>query len=185
MNRRGSQNKTISVLAPIVYGHQDALRSYLGELPTDERSPFGALGQAHFARFLLLDAFEAVPPQSHHVGPLMDQYLLFTSYFSGRPAGFREALRLRAGNVADDIWRHCIGYPGQWDRAGFHAYLKRNEVAPQLFFSAYSASVDEVRTALSLRAQHSHFAAIASQTSDSATLQREFLHTFGSEPLSP
>lgn len=174
----------MSVLAPVIYGRTDELRDHLSTLPADRGSPFEALPQTHFARFLILDAFEAVPANSHRVGPLMDHFLLFTTYFSGRPAGHREALRLRAGRVADDIWGHCIGYPGQWDRRRFHGYLTHNEVPAQLFFSAYSASVGEVRTALGLREQHGRFATQRSLRWDNETLRREFLHAFESGPSS-
>jgi hypothetical protein len=168
----------MSVLAPITYGHADDLRDYLSALPSDAGSPFQAVPQTHFARFLVLDAFDAVPAHSHRVGPLMEEFLLFSTYFSGRPSGYLEALRLRMGSVADDIWGHCIGYPGQWDRRGFHAYLRHNQVPAQLFYSAYSATADEIRSALAVREEHGRFAAARPLKRDNATLQREFLQAF-------
>jgi hypothetical protein len=171
-------NRSFSALTPIIFAHQKELISLLTSLPSGPAGPFGQLADTHFARFVVVDAFDVVPPDSPRIGPLVERYLVYTSHFHGRVNGHLEALRLRAGPVVDEIWGHCIGYPGRWDRRRFTRYLRHNQVHSGLSFSGYSASPTEIKAALALREQHVGFA-LASQSMPAGERRQAFLATFG------
>lgn len=172
MSARG--NRSFSAMTPIIYDRQHSLTSLLSSLPS---GPFEALPDTHFARFVVVDAFDVVASDSPRIGPLVERYLVYTSHFHGRVLGHLELLRLRAGPVVDEIWGHCIGYPGRWDRRRFTRYLRHNQIHSGLSFSAFSGSPAEIGAALHLRARHATFA-LASQSLTPDNRRRAFLEMF-------
>ncbi len=110
--------------------------------------------------------------------PLRMRYLLLTADANSPVEDFLEELRTSSGPAVDAVWDHCVRYPGHGDPKRFHRYMGRNLVEPEQTFSAYDATVPEVRAALALRRQHLAFA-IDTQGRRDTDLRAEFLTHFG------
>jgi hypothetical protein len=106
------------------------------------------------------------------------RYLLFTSTFNGTVPAYLEELRTGLGAEADDVWGHCVNYPGHHRAAPFRRYLLHNSLPVHLWFAAYQATVPEVRTALDLRERHIAFARRV-QGKDDKALLAAYVEEFG------
>jgi hypothetical protein len=151
-------------MTPIVDGMETELRSYI-EGFTQETSPFAALPQTHFARWVIVRDWvnDRSQPHQDHFGCA---YLLFTANLHGDIEVYLDALCGRP--EAETIWSRCAGAPKpcSGDDTGF-------------FVAAYpDASVEQVRESLALREQLIAFAA-HSQGMDAEALQRDFNAEFG------
>jgi hypothetical protein len=179
VTRRRAGATPLTVLTPILAGAEAALAVHLRTLPEGEDSPFGGLPGVHFARLVVIDRLRddylgaPLPPSSLAAG-----YLLFTSTFDGTVAEHLAELRTRLGRKADDIWDHCVNYPGHERPQQFVEYFLCNRIRENRWHRAYTATVPEIRTALGLRRRHIEFARRAQALSDE-DLQREFRTEFG------
>lgn len=179
MTSRRAGATPLTVLTPIRAGAEAALAVHLRTLPEGERSPFHQLPGVHFAHLVVIERLRddylgaPLPPSS-----LAACYLLFTSTFDGTVAEHLAELRTRLGREADDIWGHCINYPGHERPQQFLEYFLRNRIRENRWHRAYDATVPEIRAALELRRRHIEFALRARRLGEQE-LQEAFLAEFG------
>lgn len=167
----------LTVMTPIRDGHETALARYLNTLEDGAASPLADVEGTHFARWVLVGdvTYEGARQRPDH---LRTGRLLFTSNFDGPMEPYLERLRTGLGEVADEIWAHCQGYPGREDAAAFAAYLRGHQLENSLFFAAYGdLTVADVRRALATRRRMIEFALRAQQLGTSE-LQAAFRESF-------
>lgn len=86
-------------------------------------------------------------------------YLFFLSTFNGPWGPYIDAFADVLANALDAVWFWSVGYPGARPVTPLKAYIVRNQVESDHFYSAYpGASVRDVRAALQLRRELLHFA---------------------------
>lgn len=174
MSNQAGQAYAFMAMTPVSEDREHDLREALQGF-TQQTSPFAALPQTHFARWVIIRDWvnsRAQPRQDHLGCP----YLIFTSNLHGSLDVYLDALCARAEAAA--IWSHCAGAPQPASGAALKAYLLHNQIDTGFFVAAYpDASVEEVRTSLTLREQLIAFA-VSSQGMDAETLQHAFRETF-------
>ena len=148
----------LTILCPIIPGHEVPLRDHLARLGRGARSPLAALRGTHFARWIVFD-------RPDHAGGLPEPgvqrsaHLLFDSCLDGDRDAYLEAMRTGMSADLDAVWQHCVGYPGSSDARAFAAYFGRHHVDASLFLAAYpAATVQDVRASLELRQRLIDFA---------------------------
>ena len=171
------QAYALTVLSPIIPGHEDRLREYLAQLNRGERSPLASLGATHFARLIVFE-----PPvhagASDGPGSQRVSHLLFDSCLDGDRDEYLEAMRTGISADVDAIWAHCVAYPGSSDARAFAAYFHRHQMDASLFLAAYPvATVPEVRASLELRQRLIDFA-VATQGLDAPALLAAYRMAF-------
>ena len=99
----------LTSLLPVLPGHEDELEAHLQSLDP-LASPFGALGQLHFTRLLVIrDLVYQGPPQ---VPEHLDQaYLVWTTSHDGELEPLLRAVA--ALPEAGAIFGHCAGYASE------------------------------------------------------------------------
>jgi len=174
------QAYSLTVLTPIIDGHETELAQYLDALQSGDESPLAGVRGTHFARWVLVGD---VIYEGGHQGErehLKRARLLFTSNFDGALEPYLEALRTGLGTSADEIWRHCIGYPGVEDAGAFADYLGHHQIDSSLFFAAYGdRTVEDVKSSLARRTRFVGFA-LRAQGLAAPELKAAFLQEFGS-----
>jgi hypothetical protein len=168
---------SLTVIAPILPGHEDELRTHIESLPIGPDSPLARLDTLHFSRLQIFSelVYQGPPQRPDH---LNGSHLVFTSTFDGELDPYLDAICERLGPEADAWWRHCAGYPGTADRPAFKRYIRRHQVDSALFASAHpEASVADVLGSMALRRRVLDFAS-AAQGLDAGELQRRFRETF-------
>jgi hypothetical protein len=168
---------TTTILTPILPGREADLQASLLRIPSGEAGPFMRLGNTHFARFVIIDGLEyEAAPQKRDT--LKSHYLLFNALFDGPRDAFIEAMLEQLPDLADEIWGHCVAYPGSDRPQSAGDYFRHNELEATFFFAAYShATLPQVRRALALREQVTRFA-IAAQGRELGELRRRFREEF-------
>jgi hypothetical protein len=170
----------LTVLTPVIDGHETQLAHYLNGLGTGDQSPLAGVHGTHFARWVVIDDVIYEGPDQGERDHLEHPRLLFTSNFDGELAPYLEALRSGLGNAADAIWGHCIGYPGRDDAHAFAEYLRHHQIDSSLFFAAYGdRTVEDVKRSLALRSRFIDFA-LRAQGLPAAELKDAFLREFPS-----
>lgn len=190
---RSGRSYAITVLTPVCSGAEAALADHIHGLGVGEHSPFAALPYVHFGRFVVIDQLKADWPGAPPLLRLESAYLLFTSsltapheatvspasgerYADRLPESFFSELCTRIPSVADDVWGHCLGYPGAKDAPAFVRYLTAGQVETSLFHVGYSdVTVDEVRQRLAARDKLVSFARDQQSQRDDALLQQAYL----------
>ena len=178
----GDHDKTgvvsaLTVFAPIVPGHEEAVREVIEGLPRGEASPLARLSQLHCSR---LQIFDRLVHQGGGQKPdsLLSSWLVFTSSYDGELDAYLDAICDEIPTEADSWWSHCVGYPGTSDRAGFRRYVRSHHRRTDLFAAAYPpATVGDVREALALRGRLLDFV-VDTQGLDAAALQQRFVAEF-------
>ena len=168
------QARALTVFTPIEPGHVVALRGYLDAMPTGADSPLARVRSTHFARWVIMPQliYEG-RPQRRDLFRL--PYLVFTSNFDGELEPYLDAITTEMPSEAHEIWRHCVGYPGEATGAAFKDYLRRHSVPNTFFLSAYpEATVDRVRGALEQKKRFLDFATRA-QAMEPEELRATFL----------
>jgi hypothetical protein len=178
----GRGNKTgvaysLTVIAPIVAGHEETVRERIESMPVGEDSPLARLDTLHFSRVQIFSelVYQGAPQKPDR---LRASHLVFTSTFDGELDPYLDAICSRLGPEADAWWQHCVGYPGTSDRAAFKRFIHAHRHDSNLFAAAYpSGTVARVHAALELRERIVDFAA-AAQGFGAAELQQRFRETF-------
>jgi hypothetical protein len=172
------QAYALTVLTPILAGHESALARYLDGLGSGLASPVSRVPGTHFARWVVMDdvVYEGPGQKRDH---LKLARLLFTSNFDGPLDPYLEGLRAGLAGAADEIWSHCAGYPGSQDDGAFASYMRAHQVESALFFSAYGEStVAEVKRSLAVRSAVIEFA-LRAQGLGGGELQAAFRESLG------
>src|SRR6516225_8651906 len=114
----------LTILSPIVQDtktqvcHSVALRRYLTSLPRNESGPFAKIAGTHMCRLVVMDDvfYPGHPTQVDH---LKSSYLLFEANLDGDLDSYLARMASDAPKEVDEIWRHCVGYPGVKDVPAF------------------------------------------------------------------
>lgn len=167
----------VAVLAPVLPGQELALAGHLEDLDAST-NPFVSLTSTHRARLVIIGQVRTTAGMKRVRRPLQMRYLLLTAVANSPVEDFLEELRTSSGPAVDAVWDHCVRYPGHHNAKLFHRYMRRNLVEAEQTFSAYDATVPQVRQALTLRKQHLAFA-IATQGKRDTDLRAQFLTHFG------
>lgn len=171
------QAYALTVMTPILEGRESALAHYLNTLEPGSASPLASVPGTHFARWVVMGdvVYEGDGQRPDH---LRAGRLLFTSNFDGLPEAYLEKLRTGLGEVADQVWTHCAGYPGCADADAFAAYMRSHQVESSLFFAAYGeCTVQHVQRSLATRHRVIEFA-MRAQGLAPIELQTAFQETF-------
>lgn len=141
----------LTVMTPIARGGEVGLREHLESLPIGPESPLAKLERTHMARWLIMpQLFDQGPPQKPDW--LKSQWLVFTSDFDGELDSYLDDICEHMGPEADEIWGHCVGYPGATDRAAFKRYMRHNQIDTTVPFGACpELTVAQVRDVVTLR----------------------------------
>ena len=172
------QAYALTVLTPILDGHVQELTEHLDALPEGAGSPLARVPGTHLARWVVIDQVKYQGHAQRHRDALRASRLLFTSNFDGPLEPYLEALRTGLAEDADAVWRHCRGYPGHRDRAGFARWLRAHELEAALFFAAYGTqTLEQVHANLDKRARLIEFA-LEAQGLEPEALKARFQERF-------
>jgi hypothetical protein len=169
----------LTILSPILsdpkikISHDTALRMYLQNLDRHERSPFTKVSGTHICRLVVMDdvVFVGSPAREEH---LHSKYLVFNSNLYGGLDQYLEEMARKIPGVVDDIWSHCVGYPGVTDPRAFAAYMKKCQIETTFFFAAVNdKTVEQTLKALWTKVEFTAFIE-QNQGRSPAELQREF-----------
>jgi hypothetical protein len=145
------QAYALSVMTPILDGHEGPLTELLEAWADGDASPLARVPGTHIARFVVV-------PHVIHQGAgqrKRDQLtprLLFSSNHDGDIGAYLEGLRTGLGEDADAVWGHCRGYPGHADGPRFAAWMQAHQLEAALFFAAYGGmTVEQVHSNLERR----------------------------------
>ena len=113
-----------------------ALRPYLRSMDGHPYgSPLSSVDIIHMARFMIIDnlAYQGVPAKRDE---LKSHYLLFLCDFDGGSLDVLvRKLVSKMGETVDDIWQHCVGYPGRSYRDRLTAYFEDCQLATTFFLA--------------------------------------------------
>jgi hypothetical protein len=130
----------LTILSPIInddsldVSHSVAIRCYLAGMARDEKSAFATVSSTHLARLVVLDdvVFVGHPAIEEH---LKSSYLVFETNFDGELETYLTRMAREIPRVVDEIWGHCVGYPGAGDVGKFVAYMKRCQITTTFYFA--------------------------------------------------
>jgi hypothetical protein len=150
-----------------------AIRMYLATISVDGTGPFGKVTSTHMARLVVLDdvVYFGMPSCEEH---LKSKYLIFETNFDGGLDEYLTELATKAAEEVQQIWQHCIGFPGVSNTAAFIAYMKRCQLETTFYFAdVNNKTVQETLRALQTQSAVSAFVA-KNQGKPPAELQKEF-----------
>jgi hypothetical protein len=172
------QAYALTVLTPILEGHEQPLTEHLDGLGDGDASPLARVPGTHIARWVVIDDVKYQGAGQRSRDKLSAPRLLFSSNFDGDLDAHLEGLRTGMAEEADAIWSHCRGYPGHGDAAAFRTYMHAHQVEAALFFAAYGdQTVDDVHRNVAVRRRLIDFA-LEAQRLDAAALKARFEEAF-------
>jgi hypothetical protein len=172
------QAYSLTVITPIMDGHETQLAQYLNGLQGGDQSPLAGVRGTHFARWVVIDDVIYEGPDEGDHEHLKHARLLFTSNFDGELDPYLESLRTGMSDSADAIWGKCIGYPGSAEAHAFADYMRHHQIDSSLFFAAYGdRTVEEVKRSLALRSRFVEFV-LRTQGVPATELKAAFLQEF-------
>jgi hypothetical protein len=169
----------LTILSPIIddpkikISHDTALRVYLQNMHRHARSPFAQVSGTHICRLVVMDdvVFVGSPAKEEH---LKSKYLIFNSNLYGGLEAYLEEMARKIPDVVEDIWSHCVGYPGVGDPKAFAAYLKKCQIETTFYFADVNGkTVEQTLQALQTKVEFTAFIE-ENQGKSPADLQREF-----------
>jgi hypothetical protein len=128
----------LTCLFPINEGDNNTLklRKYLRDMDSDVYgSPLSKVPLVHMARFAIVDdlAYQGFPAKRDY---LMSNYMLFMCDFDGSNVdALVMAMMTEIGKTLDDIWHHCVAYPGRASRDSLTAYFEHCQLETNLFLA--------------------------------------------------
>jgi hypothetical protein len=179
MSNRSGQVYGLTILSPIIESdrldicHSMELRWYLGHLPRDHKSPFAQISSTYLARLVVMDdvVFVGAPACEEH---LKSRYLIFEANFDGDLDAYLTRLATETPEFVDNVWKHCVGYPGLSNIPAFIAYMKKCQITTTFFFAdVNNHTVQQTLQALRTQSALAHFIQ-KNQGKPPAELQREF-----------
>jgi hypothetical protein len=138
-------------------------------------SPLSDVNIIHMARFAIINtlAFEGIPAKRDL---LQSNYLLFMCDFDGTT--LESLVTAMVSNIPDtmnEIWGHCIAYPGLTSRDQLTAYFERCQLETNLFLADRpDDEVDAILRGLLYKREFAKFVA-ACQNSGHAVTQIDFI----------
>jgi len=190
MGNQSGQVYGLTILSPIIENDRidicDAmeLRWYLGHLARDHKSPFAQISSTYLARLVVMDdvVFVGAPAQEEH---LKSRYLVFEANFDGDLDTYLTRMARETPEFVDNVWKHCVGYPGVSDVSAFIAYMKKCQITTTFFFAdVNNRTVQHTLKALQTQSALAHFIQ-KHQGRPAAEVQREFaalLHSLKTAP---
>lgn len=154
MPDKSGQSYAFAAVTPIISGstqgviHTAELRSILARLNELENSPFERVPGTHFARWNVIDDMPQLgyPTEVDH---LQSKYLMLETDFDGDRDVWIDSFATAMPDIINALYRHCVGYPGVADLAGFRGYLLKCQLHTTLDFAPYGpSSLDTVLRAL-------------------------------------
>lgn len=168
----------LTILSPIIddpkiaISHDSALRMYLQQMHRHAQSPFARVSGTHMCRLVVMDdvVFVGSPATAEH---LKSKYLIFNSNLYGALDAYLEEMARQMPDVVQDIWSHCIGYPGTNPQA-FAAYMKKCRIETTFYFAdVNNKTVEQTLSALQAKVEFAEFVE-RNQGKSPAELQRQF-----------
>jgi hypothetical protein len=175
-NRSGRQY-ALTVMSPILDGHEEALRRVVRDFPTGPESPFARVPELHFARVVIIPEL-VWEGGGEPTEQLSNHYLLLSTCSTSKLDDHLEALRASMPSELDAIWSHCVRYPGAGSEVAFHGWVRTGQIETSLFHAGYpDASVQDVRDSVALRDDLVSFA-LDSQDLPPDEAQRMYIERF-------
>jgi hypothetical protein len=116
--------------------HTLELRSYLRKMDGDPYgSPLSNVPLIHMARFAIIDdlPYQGEP---YNRDDLLSDYMLFVCEFDGMIVDtLVAAMRENIPVVVEEIWNHCVAYPGRESNDALTAYFERCQLETNLFLA--------------------------------------------------
>jgi len=153
----------LTILSPIIEDesldicHAMDLRWYLSQLPRDHRSPFARLSSTYLARLVVMDdvVFVGHPAHEDH---LKSRYLIFETNFDGDLDTYLRRMATETPEFVNEVWRHCVGFPGTSDVNAFIVYMKKCQLETTFFFAdVNNSTVAQTLEALKTQSALGHF----------------------------
>jgi hypothetical protein len=153
----------LTILSPIIEDdridvcHSMELRWYLSQLPRDHRSPFAQISSTYLARLVVMDdvVFVGHPACEEH---LKSRYLVFETNFDGDLDTYLRRMATETKEFVEEVWRHCVGFPGTHDVDLFIAYMKKCQIETTFFFADVNdQTVESTLEALKAQSALAHF----------------------------
>jgi Dyp-type peroxidase family len=155
--------------------------------------PFARLRTVHFMRILVhhpspsadapIPAVDGVPQAS---GPAIPAKLLFSTDFDGILEEHLDELLREAGPGLDQVFGHCVGWPGHQDRDRAHGFFHLHRVPSNTFYTGtMNRSVDQIRREARLRDRVEVFLDQATGPgfpTDPVEARRQVLHFIEAQP---
>jgi hypothetical protein len=180
----------LTILSPIIEDarldicHSMELRWYLSQLPRDHNSPFAQLSSTYLARLVVMDdvVFVGLPACEEH---LKSRYLVFETNFDGELDAYLRRMATETKEFVENVWKHCVGFPGTGDVDAFIAYMKKCQIETTFFFADVNdRTVETTLEALKTQASLARFME-RHQGMPAAELQRAFGEFLGRLHKSP
>jgi hypothetical protein len=172
------QAYALTVLTPVLEGHEQALAERLDGFGDGDASPLARVPGTHIARWVVIGDVKYQGAGQRSRDKLSAPRLLFSSNFDGDLDAYLEGLRTGLAEDADAIWGHCRGYPGHADATAFRDYMRAHQLEAALFFAAYGEqTVDDVHRNVAARRRLIDFA-LDAQRLDPAELKARFEEAF-------
>lgn len=156
MIRRRHRLSALVVVAPLLPGHETALREAIDDLPRGPGSPFASIEWTHFTRMAVVPAL--LDGDGEPAAGRSQAYLLFTADFDGSLEQWSGAAAQRIGATMDRIFGHCDRYPGTANPRRFLRFLREYSIPAGFSITSYRASVERIRESLELRRSLREFA---------------------------
>src|ERR1700722_4248549 len=191
MANQSDQVYGLTILCPFIESHRldichaMELRWYLGHLPRDHKSPFAEISSTYLARLVVMDdvVYVGAPACEEH---LKSRYLVFEANIDGDFDNYPPRMARDTPEFVDNVWKHCVGYPGVSDVSAFVAYMKKCQITTTFFFAdVNNRTVQQSLKALQTQSALAHFIQ-KHQGKPAAEIQREFgalLHSLKNAPL--
>jgi hypothetical protein len=171
------QAYALSILTPILDGHEQELNAHLDALGEGDASPLSRVPGTHIARWVVIGEVIHQGAGQRRRDSLTPR-LLFSSNHDGDVGAYLESLRTGMGADADAVWGHCRGYPGHADGPGFAAYMRAHTLDAALFFAAYGGmTVEQVHNNLDRRRKLLDLV-LEGQKLDATDLKTRFMDSF-------
>jgi hypothetical protein len=138
----------ITIAAPVADGHASELTKALTELGAEPKLPFDDLPGLHFARLFILQETKDLGDST------IPAQLVLLSDVDSPASPYLPALVEAFGDMLDDVFGHCAGYPAAGERtaSGRVAFLRSHQVrAAAAYINTVGRSLDQVHHEAALR----------------------------------
>ena len=136
----------------------DSIRARIAESGVTD-NPFARCPMVHMARLVVLDELRPALGDLD-AREIKSKYLMLMADIDGSVDDFLDCLYRENTEFVHDVWGRCLGYPEYQGAVFFRRYMKRCAQPAHLPFAAFpKRSVDDIRRALSIQDQLTHWIA--------------------------